>query len=114
MNQQEAISNRADWLGTIYVVDADNGDPVDVSSVTEIQIELEDPDTKCAALTGSLTGGEVVLQDAAGGIYTYSFPASKTRALEQKRYIFAGRIIAGSDTRQIFFTPLHVYDGVVG
>lgn len=50
------ISNRADWTGAIFVVDADTGEAVDVTDVDKVQIELEDPDTKCAVLSGSLSG----------------------------------------------------------
>ena len=108
------ISNRADWTGSIFVVDADTGEAVDVTDVDNIQIELEDPDTQHPALSGSLTGGEVILEDAVGGIYSFRFPATQTRALKQQRYTFAARIIAGDDTRQLFVTPIQAYDGVVG
>lgn len=107
------ISNRADWLGAIEIVDADTGAQINAESVTDLQIELADPESGSPRLTGSLIGGEVVAQDAAAGIYSFRFPASQTRALKAQTYVFAGRVTAGEDTRQLFLETIKAYDGVV-
>lgn len=106
-----SLSNRADWTGTINVME--NGEQVDTSEATDLIIELEDPDTKTAVLTASLGSG-VTAQDATKGIYTFSFAASLTSNLKQKNYWFAGLIKTSSQTLQLFKVQIQGYDGIVG
>lgn len=105
------LSNRADWSGTINVLE--NGEQVDTSEAIELVIELEDPDTKTAVLTASLGSG-VTAQDAAKGIYTFSFAASETAILKQKTYWFAGLIKTSSQTLQLFKVRIPACEGIVG
>ena len=105
------LSNRADWSGTINVME--NGETVDTSEATDLIIELEDPDTRTAVLAGSIGSG-VTVQDATKGIYTFSFPASQTAVLKQKTYWFAGLIKTSTQTLQLFKVEIPAYDGIVG
>jgi len=105
------LSNRADWTGTINVLE--NGEQVDTSEATDLLIELEDPDTRAAVLAGSLGNG-VTAQDATKGVYTFSFPASLTADLKQKNYWFAGLIKTPSQTLQLFKVQIPAYEGIVG
>jgi len=105
------LSNRADWTGTINIME--NGEQVDTSEATDLVIELEDPDTKTAVLTASLGSG-VTAQDATKGIYTFSFAASLTANIKQKNYWFAALIKTSSQTLQLFKVQIPGYDGIVG
>jgi len=105
------LSNRADWTGTINILE--NGEHVDTSEAIDLIVELEDPDTNVAVLTGSLGFG-VTAQDATHGVYTFSFAASQTLNLKQKTYWFAGLIKTSSQTLQLFKVQIPAYDGIVG
>ena len=105
------LSNRADWTGTINILE--NGDPVDTSEATDLRIELEDPERHCAVLSASLGSG-VTAQDVSSGVYTFSFPAAQTAVLKQKTYWFAGLIVTPTQTLQLFKVRIPAYDGIVG
>ena len=108
------VSNKEDWTGAIYVVDADTGEAVNTSTATEIEIEVEDPRNNSRVLVGSLTGGEIVAQDATTGTYTFTFPASRTAILLPQRYRFGGIMKIDTRTVQLFRREIHVADGIVG
>lgn len=105
------LSNRADWTGTINILEA--GEQVDTSEAMDLVIELEDPDTKTAVLTGSLGSG-VTAQDTTKGVYTFAFAAPLTANLKQKNYWFAGLIKTPTQTLQLFKVQIPAYDGIVG
>ncbi len=108
------VSNKEDWVGAIYVVDANTGEGVDTTNATEIEIEVEDPRNNSRVLVGSLSNGEITAQDAATGVYTFLFPASRTAILNQQRYLFGGIMKIDDRTVQIFRRQIHVADGIVG
>jgi len=106
-----SLSNRADWTGTINILE--NGEQVDTSEATDLVIELEDPDTKTAVLTASLGFG-VATQDATKGIYTFTFTVAQTANIKQKNYWFAALIKTATQTLQLFKVQIQGYDGIVG
>ena len=105
------LSNRADWTGTINILE--NGEQANTSEATDLVIELEDIETGEAVLTGSLGSG-VTAQDATLGVYTFSFAASLTKNLKPKNYWFAGLIKTPTQTLQLFKVKIPAYDGIVG
>lgn len=108
------ISNKADWSGAIRVLNADTGEPLDTTGISDIKIELEDPRTGNPVLTGSITTGEVVPQDELTGMYTFYFPASRTNVLNQQAFNFAGLVFKDGFTPQLFAVRINGYDGIVG
>ena len=106
-------SNKADWAGSIYVCDSGSGDRVNTSDATSLTIEIEDPDTGVAVLTGRL-GAEVTVVDATSGEYAFRFTASQMSQIKEKTYWFAGIIADQTNTLQLFRTRINAYDGIVG
>lgn len=49
---------------TFELTDAETGDPIDLTDVVEIKIQFKLTPTSSAALTFSLTGGEIEITDA--------------------------------------------------
>ena len=112
-NTMQRPSNKADWAGSIHVRDCKTGDRVNTSDATSLTIEIEDPDTGEAVLTGTL-GSEVTVVDATVGEYAFRFTASQMSQIKQKTYWFAGIIGDGTNTLQLFRRRINAYDGIVG
>ena len=109
------ISNRADWNLSISLTDAETGETFDSSEITDMQLELEDPDTGCAVLTGSIATGEVTVVDAATGKYSAAFSYTKTASLRQGSYWLAAlAILSDGSRRQLGKKEIPVIDGIVG
>ena len=109
------IFNTADWLGNISLTDAATGETFDSSDITDLQMELQDPETGCALMTGSITTGEVTVEDATTGLYSFAFSYTKTEPLDQGTYYLGVLAILDDGTRrQLGFKEIPVMNGIVG
>lgn len=57
------IDNREDWVVDYSIIEDDTGEPLDLTGIAEIEIVVRDQDSKRIELSGSLSGGEVILTD---------------------------------------------------
>ena len=106
------ISNKADWSGVISLTE--DGLPLDATGLTDLKIELENPQTRTPELTASYAGGTVIAQDLATGTFTFNFPEAQTAKLDQQWYFFAGLFLRDGGTFQLFRVKQNTYDGIVG
>lgn len=80
-------SNAATWQEDIEFYDDDDGSSFDLADVEEITIRFRDPDTTATALTGTLSGGDMVVVGAdADGVVRATFSATAMAALQPKTY----------------------------
>lgn len=102
------VSNRADWIEAFAIDDAETGDPLDISTASEILIEVRSDDG-CARLSGSLTNGEIVLVQT--GVFQWTFPAARMGALQAGTYQVLCRITKDDQVVQFIIGALPVLDG---
>lgn len=107
----DPVSNRATWIVNYEITDVETGDLIDLSGVDEITIEIRDPKTQSAILTGTKTGGDIVISDT--GVFTWTFSATDMRTLCAKTYEVGCTLTDNSETVQLMIGTLPVYDGVV-
>lgn len=105
------VSNRETWTGSYEVSDAETGDLIDLSTATEITIEVRAPTTGSPEFTLSLTGGDITI--AALGVFEWRAEASAMRSLCAKTYEIGCTIEIGDDTVQLIVGRLPVIDGIV-
>lgn len=105
----DPITNREDWTETIIVSDQ-NGSPIDISS-SEIVVAIKDRERRCVALSGSKSDGTIAVH--ALGTFSWTFPASRTRALMAGTYDVGCTITTNGVTSQLLVGSLPVIDGVV-
>ena len=106
------ISNKADWSGVIYLTE--DGLPLNATGLTDLKIELENPQTRAPELQASYSAGTIIAQDLATGTFTFNFPATQTAKLNQQWYYFAGLFLRNGGTFQLWRTKQNTYDGIVG
>lgn len=107
-------SNRATWSESYELTDSETGDGVDLTSVTEIVVEIVDPDTGASALSATKTGGGVVVVGSAtDGVFQWRFESTSMRALEAKQYEVGCTISQDGDDVQLIIGTLSILDGVV-
>lgn len=105
------ISNRTMWSENYELTDADDGDLIDLSAVDEITLHVRDPQTQAKVLSGTLTGGEVIIVDT--GVFQWSFTADQVRGLCPKTYEVGCIIEQDGQSVQLLIGTLAVLDGIV-
>jgi len=105
------VSNRATWLESMELVDVDNGEPVDLSGLTEITIVVRDPRTDAPQLTLTLTNGDVMILDT--GVFGWRADAGNMTTLVEGMYEVGCTVTDGVDTAQLVIGYLPVLDGIV-
>lgn len=109
-------SNRARYVVAFAVLDAETGDPVDL---TDIDVILSIRDTKWPSDTPLLTatdGDGIDMGDAAAGIFELTFSATQMRTLCAKQYDVGCTITADDDAEEVdqfIIGTVSVLDGVV-
>ena len=104
----DPVSNRETWFGAFTFLDEETGDPIDISNVSAIVLEVMDNGS--AVLSGSL-GDEISHGET--GQFTWEFSATSMRALDPKTYKVGATLTQNSQTVQILIGTLPVLDGVV-
>lgn len=107
-----SASNRADWSETFEL--RENGVLVDLADVTEITLAVRDCDTTQTKLSGSLSGGQIVIPNDEDGVFTWTFAASLMGGLPAKTYKVGCTMVNGGETLQVMIADLTVIDGIVG
>lgn len=106
------VSNKGDWSESIELTDATSGALIDISTASEITIEVRDVQSRSAVLTGTLTGG--VITRISTGVFQWSFTAAQMNALCEKNYEVGVLITMSGQTTQLVIGTLPVLDGIVG
>lgn len=107
----DPVSNRATWIVNYELTDAETGDLIDLSGVDQITICIRDPKTSDAILTGTKTGGDIVISDT--GVFTWTFSATQMRKLDAQIYEVGCTITDDNQTVQLIIGMLPVFDGIV-
>jgi len=120
------ISNQADWINTILVVDDDTGDPIDLSLcriTMTVTNRRRNPNAYMGMvghygpfypdmiqITGSTDTGEIVVVDL--GTFQWTFPALTMNALIQGEYQVGIRIELDDQKMQLAVGTVTVLDGI--
>lgn len=105
------VSNRATWSVLYNITDAETDEAIDLSNVDQIAIQVRDPRSCSPVLSGTLTGGEVVIVDT--GVFQWTFSASQMNALCANTYEVGCTIEQDGETAQILIGTLPVIDGII-
>src|SRR5262245_158477 len=104
-------SNQATWAESAELTDAEDGDPIDLSSATEIAVTVRDPQSRTSVLTLTMTGGQITIP--AVGVFSWRVDSGQMGALVAKTYE-VGCVISDTDGDvQLFIGYLPVLDGIV-
>ena len=110
----DPASNKATWSESFELTDSETGDPISLSAVDEITLVVRAIDTDTAVLTGTYTGGEIVVVGAAtDGTFMWRFEASSMRGLDAATYEVGCVIEQDDDEVQLIIGYLPVLDGIV-
>jgi hypothetical protein len=105
------VSNRADWIESIELIDDDTGEPItDLTGVTA-SLEVRSRDPYCQHLTGTTDDGHIVISDT--GIIQWHFTATEMHCLSPRIYEIGFTITRDDITEQEMIGVLPVLDGVV-
>jgi hypothetical protein len=106
----DPISNRADWFGTLQLVNDDTGEIItDLTGVT-IVIQIG-KDCYHPILSATLDNGKVT--DLGGGVLQWHFAASEMRGVCPETYEIGITMTRDDVTEQEFIGYLPILDGVV-
>jgi len=109
--QLNPISNRADWIETIELVDDDTSAIIENLDGVTVAMEVRSRHPYCRRLTGSTEDGRIVF--APGGIIQWRFTAQEMRALEAQTYEIGVTVTRDGITEQELIGTLPVVDGVI-
>lgn len=110
----DPVSNRATWSENFQLLDSETGDPISLSAVDEITLEVRNVETQYAVLTATKTGGDIIVVGAAtDGTFQWRFEASQMRALDARTYEVGCTIEQDDDTVQLLIGYVPVLDGIV-
>jgi len=101
-------SNRATWNESVECLEDEQGTPLDISTATEILVEIAD--CGCVALSARLSSGEVTRSDTTG-VFSFAFSADQMRSLAPKTYDFNCLITVDGETEQAIAAQLPIIDG---
>ncbi|WP_421616597.1 hypothetical protein [Agrobacterium tumefaciens] len=105
------ISNRADWIGTLELVNDDTEELVtDLSGVT-FKLELRDNTCRSTLLTATFENGKAVATDQ--GIIQWQFPASDLSRIAAGSYEVGIIVTRDGVTEQELIAIQPILDGVV-
>lgn len=106
----EPVSNRADWIGTLQLVNDDTGDPI--TDLTGVTVLLEVRRHDCGPiLSASLDNGK--FSDLGGGVLQWRFTASEMTALWPDTYMVGLTLTRDDITEQELVGDMPVIDGIV-
>lgn len=100
-------SNRATYSQEFQLYDDEDGEGVSLADAT-ITVELREPGTETALLTGTTT-----VTDESAGAFTLSFTTTQMRTLCAMQYEIGITIEQNDETIQYLIGTLPVLDGIV-
>lgn len=105
------ISNRADWIGTLELVNDDTGDIITDLTGVSFTLQLRERLCKTPRLTATFENG--MAADVGGGVIQWQFPASSMTAICAGSYEVGITIARDGVTEQELIAVQPVLDGVV-
>lgn len=109
--QLKPVSNRADWLETIELIDDDTGQVItDLTGVT-VKVEVRQMPNYCRALSGTTEDGHVTYPGY--GVIQWHFTKSEMSNLSAGTYEIGVTVTLDDFTEQELIGSLPVVDGVV-
>lgn len=109
--QFEAVSNRADWIETVELINDDSGEVIfDLSGVTAV-VEVRSQNPCCCCLRGTTEDGRITMNEY--GIIQWHFSRSEMATLAAATYEIGFTIEKDGITEQEIIGTLPVLDGVV-
>lgn len=108
----EPVSNRADWIGTLQLLNEDTGTIItDLSDVT-VNLVVRRRNEYCSpSLTATFENGK--FENLGGGVIEWRFPASEMSQLCADTYDIGITMTRGGVVEQEFIGTVPVIDGVV-
>lgn len=106
-----AATTSADWAVTVEVTDYVTEALIDLTGVTEITVRVEDPSSKAAVLSTTLTAGGVTITGT--GVFTFSFTAAQMSGVAPGTYNIGATMVDTGSTIQVLIGQLPVLDGIV-
>ena len=109
--QLKPVSNRADWLETIELIDDDTGQTITDLNGVSVKIEIRQLSGFYRALVGSSDDGHVTFPG--NGIIQWHFTRTEMSALVAGTYEIGITVTLNDFTEQELIGSLPVVDGVV-
>lgn len=103
-------STRATWSESVELTDEDGGDPIDLSDVDEITVEIRDPASMSSVLTATLGDGVTIIET---GVFQFEFSKDDMNDLCPKTYEIGCTIEKDDQTVQLLIGYVPVVDGIV-
>lgn len=109
--QLPQVSNRADWIETIELVNDDTNEIItDLTGVTAV-VEIRSREPRCRMLSGTTEDGHILF--IGGGVIQWRFTVDEMKGLEPRTYDIGFTISRDGITEQELIGSLPVVDGVV-
>jgi hypothetical protein len=105
------VSNRADWFGTIELVDDDTNEILSDLTGMTVLLEVRAREPRCRILTATTEDGHIELID--GGIIQWHFTADEMRRLSPGSYEIGLTITRDDIIEQELVGSLPIIDGIV-
>jgi hypothetical protein len=105
------VSNRADWIETIELVDDDTNAVIEDLTGVSVFIEVRSRDPYHRCLSGSVDDGHIIL--IPGGVIQWQFTATEMRGLCAGTYEIGITVVRDDITEQELIGSLPVLDGVM-
>lgn len=107
----EPISNRADWVQLVELIDGETDEIVTDLSGISVVLEVRDRECRTPRLIASTENGKVT--DLGGGILQWFFPRSEMTALCSGSYEIGVTLARDGITSQYIIGVLPILDGIV-
>lgn len=105
------ISNRADWIGDVEVINDDTGEIITDLTGVGFTLELRDRLCKTPRLTATFDNGKAI--DAGGGVIEWRFTAAEMASICAGSYEVGITLTRDGITEQELIATQPVLDGVV-
>jgi hypothetical protein len=107
----DPVSNRADWYGTLQLVNDDTGEVI--TDLTGVGLTLEVRKDRCGPiLTATVDNGKV--EDIGGGVFQWHFTASEMGVMCAETYQIGITMTRDGVIEQEVIGVLPIIDGIVG
>lgn len=105
------VSNRADWIETIELIDDDTGEVITDLSGVSVALEIRDLPSWCRVLSATTDNGKITFPG--NGIIQWQFTKSEMSTLCAGTYEVGITVTRDDITEQELIGSLPVYEGVV-